>query len=139
MRKTLALAALVIAGAAHAESTAAGPDFSGTYDCKGRDKSEGPYKGTVTLALVRAQSSGPFSAYNFKLEVPGYGAYPGEAAAHGFDMAIHFANVDPKTQDYGTGIARFKRGLNGKWTFHKFYYEPQYKGGNYGREDCVQR
>ena len=81
-----------------------GPDFSGTYNCTGEDSHEGPYKGTVTLALVRAQSTGAYGAYEFKLEVPGYGAYPGEAAAHGMEMAIHFANTDPKTKDFGTGI-----------------------------------
>ena len=116
-----------------------GPDFSGTYDCTGEDSHEGPYKGTVTLALVRAQSTGAYGAYEFKLEVPGYGAYPGEAAAHGMEMAIHFANTDPKTQDFGTGIARFSRSKAGNWTFHKYYYEPQFKGGNFGTEDCVHR
>lgn len=128
---------------AHAQTQAPAPfnapDFSGTYDCKGHDKSEGAYTGTVTLTLVPAQSTGPYGAYDFKLEVPGFGSYPGEAAAHGLDMAIHFANTNAETRDFGTGIARFKHGLDGKWTFHKFYYEPQFKGGNHGKEECVQR
>jgi hypothetical protein len=54
-------------------------------------------------------------------------------------MAIHFANTDPKEADYGTGLATFSKNKAGKWTFHKWYYEPAYKGGNFGTEDCVQR
>ena len=27
----------------------------------------------------------------------------------------------------------------GKLAFHKFYYEPEFKGGNNGVEDCVKR
>ena len=133
------LSALIACGAHAAPPPYAGPDFSGTYDCTGEDSKEGPYKGTVTLSLVRAQSTGAYGAYDFKLEVPGYGAYPGEAAAHGMEMAIHFANTDPQTKDFGTGIARFSRNQGGKWTFHKYYYEPQFKGGNFGTEDCVHR
>ncbi|HEY4371020.1 MAG TPA: hypothetical protein VGN52_03700 [Burkholderiales bacterium] len=123
------------------------PDFTGTYDCKGHDKIDGPYTGTITLTLVPAQSTGPYGSYDFKLEVPGMGTYPGEAAAHGLDMAVHFANANTsasantnaETHDFGTGIARFKHGLDGKWTFHKFNYQPQFKGGNHGKEECVQR
>jgi hypothetical protein len=54
-------------------------------------------------------------------------------------MAIHFANTDPSTLDYGTGIARFTKGKGGKWSFSKFYYEPAYKGGNHGLETCTQQ
>lgn len=116
-----------------------GPDLSGVYDCTGNDDHEGKYTGTVTLELVPAQSSAQYGAYNFKLEVPGYGSYPGQAAAHGTQMAIHFALTDQSTKDYGTGIASFTKGKNGKWSFHKFYYEPEFKGGNFGFEDCVHR
>lgn len=116
-----------------------GPDYSGVYDCTGNDDHEGKYTGTVTLELVPAQSFGSYGAYNFKLEVPDYGSYPGQAAAHGSQMAIHFALTDQSTKDYGTGVASFAKGKNGKWSFHKFYYEPEYKGGNFGVEDCVHR
>lgn len=116
-----------------------GPDYSGHYDCTGEDSQEGPYTGTVTLTLNRAQSSGVHGAYDFRLEVPGYGAYPGEAAGEGRMLAIHFANTDPATRDYGTGIARFSKNAKGKWRFRKFYYEPEFKGGNHGTEECVQR
>lgn len=115
------------------------PDFSGVYDCVGKDHAEGEYKGVVTLKRVAAQGEGPHTAYSFQLEVPGFGTYPGHAAAWGREMAIYFANTDPATQDFGTGIARFRRNGAGKWTFTKFYYEPAYHGGNHGTEVCVAR
>jgi len=138
--KTLVLIAIVaVACSARAAQPYSGPDFSGLYDCTGNDSHEGPYKGMVTLKLVRAHSTGEYGAYDFKLEVPGYGAYPGEAAARGMQMAIHFANTDPKTKDFGTGLAAFSKSKAGKWQFHKYYYEPEFKGGNFGTEDCVHR
>jgi hypothetical protein len=89
--------------------------------------------------LVREQSTGKYAAYRFQLDVPGYGVYPGHAAAHGNTMAIHFALADPSTKDYGTGIAQFGKTKSGKWQFSKYYYEPEFKGGNYGMETCRQR
>lgn len=116
-----------------------GPDLSGIYDCTGNDNHEGKYTGTVTLELVKEQSVQQSGAYKFKLEVPGYGTYPGHAAAQGTTMAIHFALTDPSTKDFGTGIASFKKNRFGKWTLSKYYYEPEFKGGNYGTEECVHR
>jgi hypothetical protein len=116
-----------------------GPDFSGVYACEGNDDHEGKYTGTVTMELVKAQSIKDYGAYNFKLEVPGYGTYPGHAASHGNEMAIHFALTDQTTQDYGTGFATFKKNKAGKWTFFKYYYEPAFKGGNFGTEQCTQK
>jgi hypothetical protein len=133
-----AIAALT-AAFANAKPAFSGTDFSGVYDCAGDDDHEGKYTGTVTLELVPAQSFGEYGAYQFKLEVPGYGTYPGQAAARGRQMAIHFALTDQSTKDYGTGIASFAKGKGGKWSFHKFYYEPEFKGGNFGVEDCVRR
>ena len=124
---------------AGAAPTFTGPDLSGIYDCTGNDDHEGKYVGTVTLELIPGQSSGHFGAYAFKLDVPGYGTYPGHTAAKGTEMAIHFALTDPTTRDYGTGIASFRKSRNGRWTFQKYYYEPEFKGGNHGTEVCVQR
>jgi hypothetical protein len=138
MKKSLILALLVATTAAYAKAPAQ-PDFSGTYDCKGQDKQEGPYTGVVTLERVAAHSAQGYNAYRFKLEVPDFGAYPGQAVAKGTQMAIHFANTDPKTQDFGTGFADFTKSKAGKWSFRKFYYEPEYKGGNHGTESCTQR
>jgi len=116
-----------------------GPDYSGVYDCTGNDAHEGAYTGTVTIELVPTQSVGEYGAYRFQLEVPDYGVYEGQAASRGEHMGIFFALTDPTTHDYGTGTATFSKNTDGKWTFHKFYYEPEYKGGNHGTEDCVQR
>ncbi|WP_407278009.1 hypothetical protein U5817_15865 [Aromatoleum evansii] len=116
-----------------------GTDYSGVYDCRGMDSHEGPYNGVVTLELVPSQSNGEHGAYRFKLEVPGYGEYPGHAAAKGREMGIFFANTDPAPKDYGTGLASFAKGKNGKWTFTKYYYQPEFKGGNFGNETCFQR
>lgn len=133
----LAFAACV----AHAADKPAftGPDFSGVYDCQGMDSKEGAYTGTVTFKLVPEQSYGSYGAYSFRLDVPGYGAYLGQAAADGRVVGIHFALTDQSGKDYGTGIARFSKGKSGKWRFSKYYYEPEFKGGNYGTENCTLR
>ena len=125
--------------AAAATAPFTGPDLSGVYDCTGQDHLEGPYTATATFQLVPAQSTGRFGAYLFTLDVPGYGSYPGHASVRGTDAAIHFALSDPSTKDFGTGIAAFKKNAKGKWTFAKHYFEPEFKGGNFGDEHCVQR
>ncbi len=116
-----------------------GHDFSGVYDCTGDDSHEGKYTGTVTMTIVPSQSLNQYGAYQFKLEVPDYGTYLGQAAATGTHAAMHFALTDQSTKDYGTGIASFKKNKAGQWSFSKFYYEPEFKGGNYGIEQCTQR
>ncbi|HEX4856768.1 MAG TPA: hypothetical protein VFV28_08130, partial [Limnobacter sp.] len=116
---------------AHAAKTAPLPaDLGGRYECKGQDKAEGPYDGVVELEKVPAQSTKEYTAYRFKLTVPGFGEYPGHASAKGADMAIYFANTDQKDKDYGTGLARFDMSSKGVLKFTKFYYQPEYKGGN---------
>ncbi len=115
-----------------------GPDYSGTYECKGDDGHDGPYVSTVTLQLVKEQSAGKYAAYTFEMKVPGYGTYPGHGAAEGNNAAIYFANTDASNKDFGTGIVKFSKAKSGKWRFRKFYYEPDYKAGNHGTEDCVQ-
>lgn len=130
---------LVISTTANAQTKFTGTDYSGIYDCTGQDKLEGAYTGNVTIKLIATQSEGEYGSYQFKLEVPGYGTYPGHAAAHNKDMAIYFANTDQTAKDFGTGIATFSKNKAGKWTFKKFYYEPEFKGGNFGKESCVQR
>ena len=139
--KNLPLAILLLAACAgaHAKPAYTGPNLSGIYSCKGDDAAEGPYTATVTLELQPVQSTGQNGAYRFKLEVPGFGIYPGYAATQGTRAAIYFANTDPSTQDFGTGIAQFQKNKAGKWTFSKFYYQPEYKGGNRGVETCIQQ
>lgn len=135
----IGLCLLAIAPMAAAKPAFTGQDFSGIYDCTGNDSHEGKYTGAVTMELVASQSTGQYGAYKFKLEVPGYGAYLGQAAASGTHAAMHFALADQSNKDYGTGIANFKKNKTGKWSFSKYYYEPEFKGGNYGTEQCTQR
>lgn len=138
-RMAFALSLLVFVVAAQAQPGFSGPDYSGVYDCTGNDAHEGPYTGTVTMTLDPAQSAGSYGSYKFKLEVPGFGAYLGEAVSEGEHIAMYFALQDPSTHDFGTGLATVKRDADGRVSFHKFYYEPEFKGGNYGTEDCVLR
>ena len=120
-----------------AQARFSGVDYSGVYQCTGMDAHEGAYTGTVTMTLKPEHSKGPYASYDFKLEVPDYGTYLGHAAANGRHVAMHFGLQDPTTHDYGTGIAVMKKTKAGKWSFHKFYFEPEFKGGNTGLEDCV--
>ena len=135
----IALCFFAAAPAAIAKPAFTGTNLSGIYDCTGDDSHEGKYTGTVTLELVPSQSLKQYAAYKFKLEVPEYGTYLGQAAANGTQVAMHFALTDQSTKDYGTGIASFKKNKAGKWSFSKFYYEPEFKGGNYGTEECTHR
>lgn len=130
--------ALVMPAVAAAPSRPVSPDLSGTYDCTGQDSQEGPYTAVVTLTSQSAHSVGRHRAYDFKMEVPGYGTYLGQAVGAGAQLAIHFALTDPATHDFGTGLAQvFKR--QGRLGFSKFYYEPEFKGGNHGTEECLRR
>lgn len=135
----ISLCFLATAPVTYAKPAFTGQDFSGIYGCTGDDSHEGKYTGTVTMELVQSQSLNNYGAYKFKLEVPNYGTYQGQAAAHGNNVAMHFALTDQTTKDYGTGIANFKKNKAGKWSFSKFYYEPEFKGGNYGTEECTLR
>lgn len=120
-------------------------DLSGIYACSGDDAHEGKYKGTVTMKLRPEHSNGADVSYDFQLEVPGFGTYKGHAAAHGMHAAMHFAlptesgEYGGKTHDYGTGIAEFKKNAKGQLSFRKFYFEPAFKGGNTGVEECVRK
>lgn len=140
---------LFFAGAAFAkqlpEHTKNYTDFSGIYDCKGDDAQEGQYAGIVTMTLKPEHSKGPYASYDFKLDVQGHGVYHGHAAANGNVAAMHFALPQAgdlyggKMQDFGTGIAKFKINADGKLSFHTFYVEPAFKGGNTGVGNCIKR
>jgi len=116
-----------------------GPDFTGVYACTGHDMHEGEYKGKVTLKLKKEHSQAQYGSYDFLLEVPGFGKYPGHMAANGLNAAMYFSLENQSTHDFGTGISQFTKNAKGQWQFHKFYFEPQFKGGNSGFEDCVKQ
>jgi len=113
-------------------------DFSGTYQCEGNDGTEGAYQGKVVMKKIQEFSKDNYASYDFVLKVPGFGNYYGFASSNGLDAAVYFALNDRKNEDYGVGIAKFKQLDNMSWTFHKFYFEPGYKGGNTGFENCFQ-
>jgi hypothetical protein len=137
-----AVATTSAAIAAPAKPAFTGTDFSGVYDCKGNDAHDGDYQGAVTLKLVSAQSFADHGAYTLTSEVPGLGTYTGYAAVMGKHMSFYFGLSDAGSKDYGTAIASFaktRQGKKSKWSFHLYYYEPEYNGGNVGLEDCVRR
>jgi len=139
--KTAALACLFLllsSAAALAATAYQGKDYSGKYQCTGKDVHDGDYKAVVDLTLDKAHSSGANASYRFTMRVEGYGLYRGAAVGNGEMLAITFANEDPKTKDYGTGIAKVTVGKDGKPGFDKFYFEPDYKGGNHGTEHCIR-
>lgn len=141
MKKNLLITLMLSTFASQAHAA----DFSGVYQCTGLDAHEGQYSGIVTMKIKPEHSKANYASYDFSLVVPSYGKYLGHAAANGNVVAMHFAlpqegaEYGGKTQDFGTGIAKFKKSKHGKWTFHKFYFEPAFKGGNTGLEDCVQQ
>lgn len=137
-RFLLILSACLFGASLQAKPALTGANYSGFYTCTGNDAHEGKYTGTVTLKIKPEHSYGQYASYDFTLAVPGYGSYPGHAAVNGQQAAIHFALTDQSTKDYGTGIARFSKNRHGQWQFHKFYYEPEFNGGNTGTEVCVR-
>ena len=139
MRKIALVLTLCALSAVAEAQPFSGQDYSGVYACTGDDAHEGKYTGTVTLSIKLEHSHGSYASYDFKLEVPGFGSYPGYAAGNSNQLAMHFALTDQTTKDYGVGVAKFKKNRQGKWSFHKFYFEPEFKGGNTGIEDCIKQ
>lgn len=138
MKRTVVILGILLGGnMAQAAPAFTGQDYSGVYQCTGMDAHEGSYTGTVTMALNPAQSTGEHGAYNFRLDVPDFGAYHGLAVSQGEHLAVYFALQDQSTRDYGIGIAKLGKDAEGRLQFGKFYYEPEYKGGNTGTEECV--
>lgn len=135
------LAALAALSAQAKPAAHTAPDFSGTYDCKGKDEHDGNYKGALVLKLIPEKSFGQYGAYTLTSDVAGLGTYAGYVATQGTHMSMYFGLKEPNSKDYGTGVATFSKGKGkgGKWTFHLFYFEPEYNGGNFGLEDCVRR
>ncbi|KQV10215.1 hypothetical protein ASC74_12350 [Pseudomonas sp. Root329] len=115
-----------------------GVDYSGHYQCTGMDSHIGEYKGTVDLKLNPEQSTGDYGAYQFTLILQDNSRYNGFAAAHLKSLAVYFAHTDPALKDYGVGIANIDTTPDGKVSFTKYYYGPEYEGGGHGMETCVK-
>lgn len=115
-----------------------GTDYSGSYQCKGVDSHIGPFEGVVDMKLNPKQSTGEHGAYRFTLTLVDNSRYDGFAAAHSNSLAMYFAHQDPSLKDYGIGIAKITSTPDGKTSFTKYYYGPEYEGGGHGFETCVK-
>jgi hypothetical protein len=132
-----ALLMLLMAGPVLAKPAFTGTDYSGVYDCTGKDA--GADKSTVTLTLLPEHSLGPYAGYDFKLEVPGSGTYLGNAATSNTHRGMHFVLTNEATGNHGRGSAIMKTNAAGSKTFRKFSYQLEHEGGNTTIENCVKR
>lgn len=135
----MAAAAVSLTMPAQARPAFTGLDASGVYACTGDDEHDGKYKSTVTLKLVPEQSFGNYSAYTLTSEAAGLGTYLGYVAVQGKQLSMYFGLTDASAKDYGTGVGSLVKGKGGKLSFHLYYYEPEYQGGNHGLEDCIRQ
>lgn len=124
-KRVLIVAALMLPSAALPAAPAPVTDYSGVYECTGVDHHEGAYTGVVTMQKIAAQRSGKYTAYSFKLDVPGYGAYFGQAVSMDKTIAIHFVLTDQKTRDYGTALATVNIDVKGTIKVQNYYYESE--------------
>jgi len=138
LKKLIISIALVSTPAWAAKPTFTGVDYSGRYQCTGMDSHIGAFEGVVDMKLNAEQSTGEHGAYGFTLTLPGNSLYDGFAAANSSSLAIYFAHTDPSHKDYGVGIANIASTPDGKTSFTKYYYGPEYKGGGHGFETCIK-
>ncbi|MFJ2428848.1 hypothetical protein [Pseudomonas sp. P1.31] len=138
LKKIIASIAFITAPAWAAQAPFTGTDYSGTYACTGMDSHIGEFKGTVDMQLNAGQSTGEYGAYAFTLTLADKSLYNGFAAAQATSLAIYFAHTDPALKDFGVGIAKMSTSSDGKASFTKYYYGPEYEGGGHGMENCVK-
>ena len=141
MLRSIAAAILVVsvpAWAAQAPAAFTGTDYSGRYECIGKDSHIGGFKGVVDMTLNAEQSTGKYGAYNFVLTLEDKSRYDGFAAGTSDSLAIYFAHTDPSLKAYGVGVAQVVSTPEGKVSFTKYYYGPEYSGGGHGMEHCVK-
>lgn len=124
--------------AAQAPAPFTGADYSGRYECTGQDKHIGNFKGVVDMKLDAKQSTGKYAAYTFTLTLEDKSRYEGMAAGTSDTLGIYFAHTDPALKDFGVGVAQVTPTPEGKVSFVKYYYGPEYEGGGHGLEHCVK-
>ncbi|CAI8871699.1 MULTISPECIES: hypothetical protein [Pseudomonas] len=137
-KKFIASIALVSAPAWAVQPPFTGVDYSGRYQCTGMDSHIGAFEGVVEMKLNAEQSTGEHGAYGFTLTLLDNSRYEGFAAANLSSLAIYFAHTDPSLKDYGVGIAKLATTPDGKASFTKYYYGPEYEGGGHGFETCIK-
>lgn len=138
LKKLIASLAFISAPAWAIQPPFTGQDYSGRYTCTGMDSHIGEFKGTVDMQLVPAQSTGEYGAYSFTLTLADNSLYNGFAAEHLKSLAVYFAHTDPAYKDYGVGIAKISSTPEGKVSFSKYYYGPEYERGGHGMEHCIK-
>lgn len=139
IKKIAAALAFVSLPALAAQPPFTGKDYSGQYLCTGVDSHIGKFLGRVDMQLNPAQSTGKHGAYKFTLTLTDNSLYNGFAAGTDNALAMYFAHTDPALKDYGVGIATIETAANGKVSFSKFYYGPEYEGGGHGMETCIKQ
>lgn len=126
------------AWAAQAPAPFTGTDYSGRYECTGTDSHIGEYRGVVDMTIDDKQSTGKYAAYTFTLTLSDNSLYKGFAAGTSDSVAMYFAHTDPTSKDYGVGSAQFVPTPEGKVSFIKYFYGPDYEGGGHGMEYCLK-
>lgn len=120
-----------------ANATAA--DLGGTYDCSGQDGRDGDFSAVLTLSRNAEHSADGHDSYALTLEVAKGGHYKGAALVRGRTLAMSFALDGTDATDRGVGLGTVSYTRAGQARLRKFYFEPEYKGGNHGFEDCTRR
>ena len=90
-------------------------------------------KGTVTLALEPAHSQGRLGAYRPRWKYPTM--VPSWSCGSRWPPdGIYFANTDLAPRDFEPALPAPAATRPAKWTFTKFYHEPESAGRNHGTE-----
>lgn len=116
-----------------------GKNFSGDYECKGKNESVGDYEVFVSLKLNLMNSHNNFAVYDFNTETTNKVIYFGQAIANGTRLAMTFKLSNSKNVEFSTGIGEFKSAGKNRWSFSNTYYEPDDTGGNFGSEQCIMK
>lgn len=120
----------------HAMPPFTGDNYSGEYLCKGSNHQVGDYEVLVTLKLNEVTSHDMYGVYDFSTESNHQATYTGQIMATKNKFAMTFKLVDATKGQYSTGMGEFKKVGTNLWAFSTTYYEPDGKGGNFGRDQC---
>jgi hypothetical protein len=124
-----------------------GLNLSGNYECNGYDSHDGGFSHSMlnlSLDPKRSELSMGLAAYHYGVFTADGTQYMGEAVANGNTLAMYFANMEPSGEsDHGVSIGTVTHDVDAQGheqtVLHKFYYEPDYKGGGNGSETCVKQ
>jgi hypothetical protein len=120
-------------------ATAASPDYSGEYLCKGNNVTVGDYEVTIYLKKNRRNSTANVSVYDLATHTENKQSYTGQAITRGRQLAMTFKLSDAKYAEFSTGMGQFTKVGKSGWSFKNDYYEPDDTGGNYGHETCTMK